>query len=276
MRLVKVRSYHDEVLQPLFRMARKNFNLSLEFMGFIDNKLLTYPLFCVVITGRGNMNPKGVLVSGGVHGEEPAGVYAILKFLESDVHDFLGDYRFLVFPCINPFGFEYDCRLNSNGLNVNRSFKAGADCGEAVKVMRVLSRLSRKFVCTIDLHETDPKYVGEGFTRKDNPREFYMWEVCRDKGLRIGAEVIKRMKTVFPVCNWETIYKDKNSGGVIWYPEGCFNAIYLQETTLESYLAANYTPQAFTLETPCGWHLRHRMLAHLTALKTILELKKNA
>ena len=142
--------------------------------------------------------------------------------------------------------------------------------------METLSRKARKFVCTIDLHETDPNYVGEGFTRKDNPKEFYMWEVCPDKNLRIGDGVVKSVEKVVPVCRWDRIYKDINSNGVIWYPEGCANEVYAQRTTLEGFLADNYTLQAFTLETPCGWHMDQRVLAHSTAIRSILELKRNA
>ena len=275
MALVKIRSYHQEVLKPLFAMARKKPNFFLELMGFVNYELATYPLFCLTITDEGDVDPKDVLISSGVHGEEPAGVYTLLRFLEDGILDFLGDYRFLIFPCINPFGFEYGYRFNPDGIDVNRQFKHDTDCHEAAKVMRILSRLARRFAFTVDLHETDPNWADEGFPASDNPETFYMWETCADKSIRIGDKVIDEVKKTAEVCDWAKIYEDTNHGGVIWYPEGCGNPVYAQGTTLDAYLNANYTPQSFTLETPCGWEMDRRVAVNLAAVRTILELKRN-
>ncbi len=277
MGLVKVRSYREEVLEPLFTMARRNLNFSIESMGFVDHGLVTYPLFCVSVTGGTVKEKRDVLISGGIHGEEPAGVYSVMKFLESDLHSFLDEYRFLIFPCINPFGFEHNYRFNSDRVDINRQFKPKTDCWEAVKVVRILSRFRRRFVCTIDLHETDPNWADEGFTAADNPHTFYMWESCADKSIRVGDRVTDVVRRMAPVCDWAKIYGDASSyPGVIWYPEGCGNPVYAQGTTLEAYLNANYTPQSFTLETPCGWDMEKRVAVNLAAVRTILELKRNA
>lgn len=284
MALQKIRSYYDDVVEPLERLARRNLNFDLQFMGFIDHDRIVYRQLFLSIAGREAGKAKDVLISGGVHGEEPAGVYTLMRFLEDDIHSFLGDYRFLIFPCVNPFGFEHGYRFNpqpdpdheGRGMDVNRHFKPNTDCQEAVKVMRVLSRLARSFVCTTDLHETDPNWASEGFTASDNPHTFYMWETAFEKSIRIGNKVIEEVGRIAPLCDWDKIYKDTNQGGVIWYPEGCSNPVYALGTTLDGFLSANYTPQSFTLETPCGWDMERRVDVHLTALKTILELKRNA
>ncbi len=281
MGLEKIRSYRDEVLECLFRASRfyvdsNNFNFSSGFMGFVNEELMTHPLFCVSIVNRGVANLQDVLISGGIHGEEPAGVHTILKFLEHDIFDFLGNYRFLIFPCINPFGFEYGFRFNTGGIDINRQFKSDSDSREASMVMRALWGYGRRFACTIDLHETDPNWADEGFSKEANPCTFYMWETASDKNIRIGDKVIEEVKKTVEVCDWPKVYGDVNNGGVIWYPEGCGNPVYAQGTTLDAYLNANYTPQSFTLETPCGWDLKKRIATNMVALRTILELKRNA
>lgn len=281
MELTKARSYREEVLQVLFNMERKtdhkNVDFAVQFMGFVNEELMLYPLFFLSIVGKEVVNPKDVFISAGVHGEEPAGVYTLLKFLEHDVYDFLGDYCFLIFPCINPFGFEHNYRFNSNGIDVNRQFKLDSISHEADKVMKVLSRFDRmKFVCTIDLHETDPNWTDEGFTADANPKTFYLWETCADKSIRIGDKVISEVKKTAEVCDWPKIYGDTNSGGVIWYPEGCGNQTYAQGTTLDAYLNRYYTPQSFTTETPCGWDMEKRVAVNIVAIRTILELKRRA
>ncbi len=277
MGLVKIRSYPQEVFDRLFNLAKTTKNFSIEFIGRIDHMFADYLLFCVTVGGNQNVGSKrDVLISAGVHGEEPAGVYSLLKFLEEDLPDFTDDFRFLIFPCINPFGFERGCRFNFNRLDINREFKKNTSSYEAKRVMDVLRRKGRKYSFTIDLHETDPNFAGEGFVQEDNPREFYMWEVCPNKSIRIGAKVIEDLERVSPVCRWDRVYGDINNGGVIWYPEGCENEVYAQRTTLEGFLADNYTPQAFTLETPCGWDINRRVFIHRVALRTILDLKRNA
>ena len=273
MGLTKVRSYQNEVLSRLFELVKKDDRVSVKFMGVAGRGLDQHSLFYLSIGNVFDTKLKNVCISAGVHGEEPAGVYALLNFLEDSIFDF-GDYRFLIFPCINPFGFEYGHRFNQDGFDINREFKRGTLCDEANAVMRVLRRRARQFVCTIDLHETDPDWTSEGCRPEDNPKEFYMWEVCPDKKIRVGDQVIKRLTKFVPVCRWEKIYEDINSGGVVWYPEGNRNKIYAERTTLEGFLADHYTPQSFTLETPCGWDMKWRIFAHRVALKNILELKR--
>lgn len=277
MEFVETGSY-QKVLDQLFNAIKHHTDMSFVSMGSVA----TYPLFCVTIGNRFDSNLKDVLISAGVHGEEPAGVFALLKFLEEDVSEFMDEFRFLIFPCINPFGFERNYRFNSQpdpehkgrGMDINREFKKDTSCAEANLVMTQLKMRARRFVCAIDLHETDPVFIGEDFAEEDNPTEFYMWEVCPDKNLRVGDRVIKDIEGVIPVCKWDKVYDDKNSDGVIWYPEGCGNKIYAERTTLEGFLADNYTPQAFTLETPCGWHINQRVFAHRAVLRKILELRR--
>lgn len=274
MELTKVRSYQNEVVDRIWELAKVSQAVWPRFMGVVDPGNSAYPVFNLTVGNFHHKNIDRVVVSAGVHGEEPAGVYALLKFLEEEIVDFCDDYAFLIFPCINPFGFEHGFRFNKEGLDINREFKIGTSCAEANTVMRVLRKRGVQFACTIDLHETDPDWASEGCKPEDNPKEFYMWEVCPDKNLRVGDKVISLMEEVVPICRWETIYEDVNSGGVIWYPEGCVNSVYAQRTTLEGFLADHFTPQSFTLETPCGWNMEQRISVQRLALRKILESKR--
>ena len=69
--------------------------------GYVDD----YPIHCIRLGGdaRGR---KRVLLSGGVHGDEPAGPEAVLAFLERDPADLLEDFVFLILPCVNPWGIR--------------------------------------------------------------------------------------------------------------------------------------------------------------------------
>ena len=70
MALTKIRSYREEVIKPLFALSKRNLNFSTEFMGSVKCEPAIYPLFCVTIAAKGAVNPKDVLISGGVHGED--------------------------------------------------------------------------------------------------------------------------------------------------------------------------------------------------------------
>src|SRR5690606_7467212 len=80
-----------------------------------------YPLYRVDVAGARSAD-KTVLLTAGVHGDEPAGVEAALAFLESIKEDWLADYHFCVLPCVNPTGYVADTRANSQGIDVNRAF----------------------------------------------------------------------------------------------------------------------------------------------------------
>ncbi|NIQ01678.1 MAG: DUF2817 domain-containing protein, partial [Nitrospinaceae bacterium] len=59
-----------------------------------------YPL-CAVSLARGGSHR--VLISAGIHGDEPAGVEALCHFLERrEYRSFLRHWEIVLIPCINP------------------------------------------------------------------------------------------------------------------------------------------------------------------------------
>lgn len=235
-------------------------------LGFVGSRDEKYPLFQIK-RGLG----KKVLISGGVHGDEPAGVYAILHFLKKDIQKYEDKFAFTIFPCVNPYGFVKSTRRNAQNLNINRQFKAES---AAEEVNLILAQLE-EYEFTMDFHETWPEAVNDPEDPpEEHPSEFYLWEICEDKKLRVGLEIIKNIeKKGLAVCKWPTIYSDTNNGGVIWCPENCHTASYAAGTAFDAYLQSNYTKQAFTIETPSGWKLKDRISAHITSLKTVLKKK---
>jgi len=90
-----------------------------------------------------------VTLSAGMHGDEPAGPWALLGL----VYDRLLDERFAyrIWPCLNPSGFASGSRCNAEGADVNRSFSRGGTTPESRAV--VTANRDRKFALSIDLHE---------------------------------------------------------------------------------------------------------------------------
>jgi murein peptide amidase A len=207
----------------------------------------------------------------GVHGDEPAGVHAALRFLADGQREFNDVLQFVVFPCVNPSGFDAGTLGTKSGANLNRLFGTGSTQPEVRAIENWLRVHARRFRMTFDLHETRPDYVGEGFVEKDNPRAAYLYETVTDDSDRIGRLMIDALPSGRMVCDWPTIYNDINQAGVISYPEACRNPIYARGTSFEGFLSRWYTGHAFTLETPTGWSLSDRVDTHLTFLKVALR-----
>jgi murein peptide amidase A len=216
---------------------------------------------------------KKILLSGSVHGNEPAGVFAIIEFFKDHIQLFERDFEFTAFPCVNPWGFQHYTRGNAANLNLNREFRRDAIAEETQLIMPLLE----KYVLTLDLHETWPdlERIGNDEPEGKDPSEFYLWETCADHDARIGDKIIKGIEQAgLPVCKWPKIYGDKNNNGVIWYPEDCGTDCYASGTSFDSYLAANHTKQAFTIETPRDWQLEKRILAHILSITTALKERR--
>lgn len=234
-------------------------------LGHVGDTRDQFPLF-VVRRGIG----KKVLLSGAVHGDEPAGAHAIISFLENGAEKYENAFEFTAFPCVNPWGFQYFARGNADGINLNRDFKKDPISQETKLIMPRLEQ----YVFAADLHETWPEStrVGSNEPTGDDPSAFYLWEVCKDISARVGVKILNNIARVgLPICKWPSIYGDKNNNGVIWYPENCGTACYASEGPFDTYLAANHTEQSFTIETPRGWQLADRVLAHKISIQTILD-----
>lgn len=64
-----------------------------------------------------------LLVSSGFHGEEPAGPWGVLEFLEMADPRLLSRTRLTVLPLVNVTGFQAGTRFNACGENPNRGYR---------------------------------------------------------------------------------------------------------------------------------------------------------
>lgn len=73
-----------------------------------------------------------VIMDSGIHGNEKPSVYALLNLMyeivtakDNDIFGWLHNHiHFVIVPFVNPYGFEYDTRYNSNHVDLNRNFLA--------------------------------------------------------------------------------------------------------------------------------------------------------
>jgi murein peptide amidase A len=90
-----------------------------------------------------------VAIAAGVHGDEPAGPWALLALAESRSLDPRFAYR--IWPCTNPNGFRVGTRGNADGVDVNRTFGGAGASPEASAILATNRGLT--FALSLDLHE---------------------------------------------------------------------------------------------------------------------------
>jgi protein MpaA len=260
------RSFTRDVLQPLKSVE----GYEPTILSRLRYGSYEYPLLLMaprlVVHGGAN-----VLISAGVHGDEPAGVYAAVDLLRAGITSQAERVNTYVLPCVNPSGFEVDTLETMIGGNLNRSFHLETALAENREILNWLDRAGIAFDLAMDLHEIVPNYVGEGFVEADNPRGCYLYEWREEREGRIGRKLLAAVKPKTGICNWSTIYQDVSDRGLISYPEGERNPVYALRTTFDAYLISRHAKHTFTTETPTVWPLEKRIRVQSAWVRRAIE-----
>lgn len=214
-----------------------------------------YPVYTVQRSMAGNAPT--VLLSGGMHGEEPAGVEGVLRWLEGTRWR-SWRLNWFVLPCINPYGWERNQRRNRQRRDINRHFRGRSAVPEAELIKRLVR--GRRFLFSMEFHE-DVDATG-----------FYLYE-ARRHGVFIGEQVVQAVSRVVHI----------NRDPVIDGNEATAMGIIRRDLTLAGMRRRKQWPMAYHLyqkctdnifgsETPITVPLRQRARAHQVALATLVEL----
>ena len=224
----------------------KNLAVPIEHIGTAHN----YPIHRIRLAAS-TRTPRRVLITGGVHGDEPAGVEAVLQFLERNNTAFLKKFSFTIIPCINPYGYVHGTRETRDDVDINRSFETD-DIIEATIVKKALGQT--QFSLAIDFHED---YDATGF---------YLYEGTRDEKY-IGPQLAAAAEAIGPVDPEDT---DKEAPDLV---EGVYKVSPEWGTEgLTPYLLHFHSKHVIISETPTVWQLERRAALHLTILDTALDI----
>ena len=229
----------------------KRLDVPVEMLGTVHAKEnINWPIYQIHLVSSAR-TPQRVLITGGMHGDEPAGVEAVLQFLERDNTTRLKNFSFLVIPCINPYGYVHNTRETLDGIDINRAFETD-DVAEVAIVKKALGQT--QFSLAIDFHED---YDATGF---------YLYEGKRDEKY-IGPRLATAAKAIGPLDPddpgedapdlAEGVYKVATS----WGTQG-----------LTPYLLHFHSEHVIISETPTVWQLEQRVALHLTILDTALDI----
>ncbi|MGA2605363.1 MAG: M14 family metallocarboxypeptidase [Verrucomicrobiia bacterium] len=213
-----------------------------------------YGFFCV--RREIDQRAETVLVTAGIHGEEPGGVEGALRWLES------GEWakwrvNWFMLPCINPYGWERNQRRNAQGRDINRQFRNPAVCPEAQLVRKLVK--GRRFLFVLDLHED-----------VDSPG-YYLYELCQEPPF-IGERIVAAVGRVIPINRDKVIDGTRATGLGLIRREG--NPARLKQRPrwpMAYHLFLNGCRHIVGSETPVNLPLRLRARAHNVALRTALS-----
>ena len=200
-----------------------------------------------------------IALSAGVHGDEPAGPWALLELVESRSLDEAFDYR--IWPCLNPSGFFAGTRENAEGADVNRSFGRGGQTPEARAV--VTANRDRRFALSIDLHEDSDadgfycyRYGGERVARA-------AIAAIRDRGFPIQA--LDRYDLGIPID--ESLLR--RADGIV-EPDPGAEAQALGAMSYSIAVARRASKHALTFETPSKLAWQRRVAMHCAATRAAI------
>jgi hypothetical protein len=233
------RSY-DQVVRRVETLASRD--RTVDTIGTIEG----HPVFRI---RAGRPRRLRVLLTGGVHGDEPAGVEAILRFLEQDMDPWLGRVEFTALPCVSPVGYVRGTRENGGGTDVNRSFEGG-DVPEVQLVKQVLEGC--RVDAFVDCHED---WEANGFYMYEGPRQ----------GSAVGPAVIAAVEERASIDPDSGEDSEPASRGVYeispsWGRQG-----------LAPYVLQGHATCACIFETPTIWPLQKRAAVHRVALDAALR-----
>lgn len=172
-------------------------------MGEFDGDGKTYPMFYLLM-GAGGSGKKSVMIDAGIHGDEPGGVEAILRFLEQNASndELLSRFAFTVFPCNNPTGWERNTRENIDGIDLNRQFNVRKPAREAEIISNALQ--GKCFDLLFEMHEDIDAHG------------FYMYEIADNPANYLGEKIIEAVRaTGCPINGNECIEGMPATGGLI-------------------------------------------------------------
>jgi len=246
------RSY--KVILDRLNAFSRSANIPLEVLGKIFSDGESLPIIKLELNSE-SKTQKQVLISGGIHGDEPAGIETICEFLEKKLYiPFLRDWHIEILPCLNPSGYQRNTRNNYEDKDLNRLFKLVSSSTEIEIIQKVLD--NNPFDLTLELHEdsdSDGYYLFQKENQLSNPP--------------LGRIILNSVEPIMPINRNSMIEENFADNGLInrlkepnempWWPM----ALYSYHVGCQ---------RCFTLETTPKFSMEIRIKAHLKAIETAL------
>ncbi|MGO8764593.1 MAG: succinylglutamate desuccinylase/aspartoacylase family protein [Limisphaerales bacterium] len=156
----------SELLAPLEEIAATSPNLVANHEARFEINGEPYALPRYLFVGpRGGDTPIRLGIFGGIHGDEPEGVHAMVRFIQllESKPEIAAGYYLSFYPVCNPTGFEDATRFSRRGTDLNREFWKNSPEPEVRLLQAEL--VSRSFQGIIALHTDDTSAGFYGIVR---------------------------------------------------------------------------------------------------------------
>jgi predicted deacylase len=201
-----------------------------------------FPLFMIVFPGKG----KTICLTTGIHGDERSGPISMLSFLKTYRHRASGP-RLILFPCLNPSGFDRNRRRTAEHRDPNRHWTTKrAHVPMHGMVKRALAK--EKILHFMSLHE-------------DVRTKFFLYVMRREEET-FYRKVLAAGGKVIPVHRGRNVYAKRAESGLV----------YDEHHTLEDWMNAQGAVTNICAEAPGKLPLGIRVRLNLAVVLTWLKL----
>lgn len=237
---------YTEILRRLDHISRRE-GVMLSVLDELRRSGYAFP-FCMLRYGP-TAGPQ-LCISAGLHGDEPAGVEALLAFFERPVLPRIG---ITAFPCVNPTGFVAGARTNDLGIDLNRTF--GQERGPQETELVRWALAGDRFACGIDLHE-DHEANG-----------FYLYEHVRGAP-ELCAGIVAAVRAIgLPISDAPSVEERALVDGCVTPAEERLSPLV---GFFSIYLFDRHSDRTLVPETTPALPMRARVAMHHAALDTVI------
>lgn len=208
-------------------------------------------------TGGAASELSHLLIATGIHGEEPAGVLGLTRWLKQHSLRWVGAFKMDVFPCLNPWGFERGIRYAQNGQDLNRQF----DRPRHPAVQAFSNWITgRTFDLFLDLHEDSD------FER------MYLYELLDPHPgtdvETLGRRILNRAAEKVAVSHGDDVDELQTVAGIVSGSMTRSMAAVFEGRPIAIEVFAHHAPHVVTVETPGRLDLELRIQLQVDALET--------
>jgi hypothetical protein len=190
-----------------------------------------------------------LFLSAGIHGDEPCGPEALLRFLE--LHSLADSCDWVIAPLLNPTGLKKGTRENNDGIDLNRDFYR-KESGEVQAFTRWWEEQSRGCELHLSLHE-DWETTG-----------LYLYEINTGTIASFAGAILNSIRAVVPLEDEGPVDgHELSEPGLIRHDPDPDDAFGWPEAI---WLVKRYPLLSLTLEAPGRIARGYRRAGLLTAL----------
>jgi predicted deacylase len=118
----------------------------------VERTGIVYPLYQLTVNPEATDN---VCIVAGVHGAEIAGPISVLKLLQEHLDELPGCFRYVIFPVMNPSGFDLRQRFDDDYRDLNALYATTLGSKNYGEIQAFYGRVREygNFAAVITLHE---------------------------------------------------------------------------------------------------------------------------